>query len=393
MIESEILSGKVNRRQFLEISAGAAWVLMSSCALPLGLGRGSAGSPAGRCSPDLSASFKGVDIAGMLANRDEVFLTSENTDGAIANNHIRTVTLSLREKDGIDAGIWLGYNRQIENTVGFLQLGKGQGVEQCGPVNGKNITGRVNAIAEHNEFGVVVGTDRWVPTDRFGVYIMEHGSGRWSQHLPENPLNGDQTYAVYADREGVLVGTWEGIRRWDGKGWHQENRLMPGGIPQPVHAITRAGPRFWIGLLSGGLYSVNPDNLQSNFLYTHENTPELPSNNIRCLVVGNDNKLWIGGDPGLSFIDPQSGKLTRVDMQNPGDDKEVLGLAVDSGNRILIASNRGLWYVRQQGGAVLRIMDKKANAVVVVPTGYAPGIPELAVAATEGNGLYLIKVP
>ncbi len=344
----------------------------------------------GSCNPNLGRNnFQPVDVSGLLRDSDRVFLTTANTDGALASNFVRSVALSTKAQDA--RGLWLGFGEPASEAVGFLQMAPRQGVEICGPIGRERIQGRINDIIQHPTSGLVfAAADRFInQTDRFGVYILDpkQPENGWVQYLEPDGLPADQTYGLAIDGGKVLAATWGGVGIWNRRRWTSRDDLMPSqGIRRiPTHTILVTDTDYWLGFIHEGIFRVSRSDPSDRQLFTKENTPELGTNSIRDLQVDPEGRVWAAGDPGVyNFTD----KWKREIFPDSGVDKEAMAVRFNHG-RPWVASDGGIWF--KGDGGWKNYSDRKAYDLVFAPAGFLHR-NELVAAATE-FGLLLGKVP
>lgn len=86
----------------------------------------------------------------------------------------------------------------------------------------------------------------------------------------------------------------------------------------PITAIVEtAGRHIWIGTQGDGLYRVQYENGRLRTVAHYANTPERPSrissNIVLCLMVENEQRLWIGTeDDGINILNIDSGRFDYV---------------------------------------------------------------------------------
>jgi len=263
--------------------------------------------------------------------------------------------------------------------------------------------------------GAVAGPERW---DKLATPLFEHLG--LEQGLP-HPVG----VALAQDGDGYIwVGTQSGLARWDGYRMRSfqhdaaDATSLPGDFIQALHVDVRG--RLWIGSASSGLSMydkaserfIRPNDELSRGLitaiasdakgnlwigtptglrhydvvqgalrrYTHEDTPGLPDNQIRSLLVDRRGNLWIGSASGLSRMKP-GGTIVGVPIAADGPYGRDTVLAIGENSRGQIAfgtlkSGFGIVEPQADAGRIVTpkgIKGMQANMVMAVAES-APGV-------------------
>ncbi len=121
------------------------------------------------------------------------------------------------------------------------------------------------------------------------------------------------------------------------------------GTDEPIRlALTLEGPILIQNSTAngGGIIGFDPPSIQKRFT----TASDLPSNNIKALIIDQEDGAWVGTTNGLvafpdaSFIIDFPEPVTPVfenSLLFEGD--EIYALAADGGNRIWVSTREGLW--------------------------------------------------
>jgi ligand-binding sensor domain-containing protein len=105
-------------------------------------------------------------------------------------------------------------------------------------------------------------------------------------------------------------------------------------------ALSPDGKTLWVGT-EGGLEQWNVD--RQELLKVFQNIDGLPSNDIKTLLVDNDNELWVGTDKGLACLDTK-GKWHQFNAHNG------LGTRNSTIVNALVTDNKGtIWIGMVEG--------------------------------------------
>ena len=140
---------------------------------------------------------------------------------------------------------------------------------------------------------------------------------------------------------------------------------MRDGLPeQIVQAFAQTKDRYlWIGT-TGGLLRFDGARFS---LYNRENTPAFSDNNIFCLMVSEDNTLWIGSEGG-GLIRYHDGAFRAFSSQDGLTNSFVRSVYQDRAGRIWIGTDNGLFQLR--GERFERVDNSQAIPLLAVHAIY-----------------------
>lgn len=125
-----------------------------------------------------------------------------------------------------------------------------------------------------------------------------NGANNWTVYNDKNTTYSLRGSAHGVDSHGQLwIRVDDGVAKFDGTKWtlyFKSNSGFPGG---GVSAFAFEGNTTWIATSDKGLVKFDGTNWT---VYNTSNTPQLPSNQIRCLVIDGNGNKWIGTATGLA---------------------------------------------------------------------------------------------
>ncbi len=134
----------------------------------------------------------------------------------------------------------------------------------------------------------------------FEKYVHEEGNSNSLIHNLIYSISEDETTKT------LWIGTLDGLSCFDGKNFvNYARNSLSGGLP--YNEITtifkdRAGT-IWLGFLGGGVYWINPQNMQFNLHRLIDEKSQNSCSNIQGLAVYKDD-LWVGlGNHGFMILD------------------------------------------------------------------------------------------
>ena len=101
---------------------------------------------------------------------------------------------------------------------------------------------------------------------------------------------------------------------------------------------------LWIGTRKGGLYLYNPTNkLLKHFTKNRLNKKSISNNTIRCIYKDKDSRMWLGTDSGVDIFDPLLNQFEIQYLNNDLTATELVNDFLENENKLLIATNEGLY--------------------------------------------------
>lgn len=212
--------------------------------------------------------------------------------------------------------LWIGSNAGLQmyerDTERFLLWGRDiyQGADYSGEI--------VYQIAEDADKNL------WIGTYHGGLTRVDIDTGETTTFVADatNPrsLSNNLVYDILLDRRGDLwIATNGGLNRWDPE---TEDFTVYRYDPSDTQGLTSNTVRvlfedsreeFWIGTISGGLNRF--DRRRERFTYLTE-ADGLSDNSIVSILEGDDGRLWLGTQRGLTSYDPSSGLIDVLDEQD-----------------------------------------------------------------------------
>lgn len=187
------------------------------------------------------------------------------------------------------------------------------------------------------------------------------------------------------------------LYRWDGAEDWQPFDFGSSAAAEPTSIAINENNQVWmaLGLQNGqGVLAYDIETEVSRYLTS--SSTSLPSNQVNDIVFGKDDEVWLATDKGLAYFPFSFGIIEdqTIDVTLPifedqvlFEDKEVLSLAVDGGNRIWIGTHDGLWLF-EEGFSKLIEHFTSANSPLpsntVFDLNIHPATGELFVATDQG---------
>jgi serine/threonine protein kinase len=273
------------------------------------------------------------DATRFLRNQGVSAFTVANTQGAVLNDHVRTVLIDPR-------GLWIGYFATAQNPsngLGYYDKKSWANCNRPEGTAGKNI----NSIAV-DRMGRV-----WVALERAGVAVFDRNE--WITYTMNDGLPSNDVFEITVDRDNnIWVGTWEGVAKFSGKVWNvpysiQNNTLYDNHVYKIVFDNS---DNIWVGYINQGVSQYS----KSSGKWTHyvAKPNGLGGNEIRGIVAreakgGSPESVWFAtADGGVSKFEQGTWTVYRVQDGLPSDN--VRAVAIDKHDRIWAATAGGVAY-------------------------------------------------
>ncbi|QHT70892.1 response regulator [Rhodocytophaga rosea] len=249
--------------------------------------------------------------------------------------------------------LWVGTFGAEINKVNLYQ--QPFELQQQHPYNSRSLSHNfIEAIVEDHT-GIL-----WICTQGGGVNAYDKKTGLFTRyrHNPSDPasLASDRVKSIIEDSEGTLwIGNGDKISRFD----RATSRFInSSGSIELDNSLQKLGAvllykdqhgLIWVGTMSGGIRSFNPETGTVNYYRHDPYDPEsLTDHQTYCFLEDNKGDLWIGhGSVGTSRLNKQTGKFTRY-SHNPLDTTSI------SANRVfsIYQDAKGRLWLGTAGGGL-----------------------------------------
>jgi diguanylate cyclase (GGDEF)-like protein len=332
--------------RMVEDEAGALWIGMAI----EGLGRlqdgqlqtlgTDEGLPSGRVLSlllDQDGALWAATNGGLMRLGAAPFSTLTDAQG-LSDNFVRSV---LQAADG---GLWIGTGRG-------LNLWR-DGRVQPTPADGQLGEISVLSLAEDIDGSLLVGS--------FDQGVLRVREGRVVEQIDtRHGLPTDQVRALAMEPAGVLwVGTIAGLAVVDA-GLGEVRRLQAGPAGDYVNSLYRdAAGRVWIGTTQGLDVVIDGQRIEAG--------PTLPANARAVFAITADadtDALWLSTDRGLMRLQPGSGHVALIGLEQGLPMEKVFNTLADSAGHLWLSTNRGAVRIKRENAlAVLRGQTSRLTA-------------------------------
>lgn len=224
-------------------------------------------------------------------------------DGMNFSNHalqegLPDAQISAMVKDAKDR-FWLAAGTVLVRREGRKWINE--------PLPPESNNARIMSLAAGKDGSVYAGTDGG------GLYVRDEKGIRLLEGYPlDTAANVRQLHMLRDGR--LLIGLRNGLLVWD-KGSYTKIPLDEAD-PMAISALAEgADGSWWIGTFVNGLFHVDPNGKVT----VHDEETGLLRNNVRCLLVDDRDRLWVGTKFGLNLIEKGRIKVFTIHQGMPND--------------------------------------------------------------------------
>ena len=214
-------------------------------------------------------------------------------------------------------------NSLLQDRAGQIWIGTGGGLnrfvlEHTPFRHYRHEPGEANSLSDDTVWSLLRDSQNrlWVGTNS-GIdrWDSPHSPPKRFRHEPGNAhgLSNNGVGALFEDQKGrIWIGTDLSLDRYD----PLTDTVKPSGFGLPEITITDItqdkAQRLWVGSLSGGAWSLNPETGQKvHFLHDPQNPNSISNNEVWCFFEDAMGRFWIGTSGGLNRYDSQTGRFTH----------------------------------------------------------------------------------
>ena len=339
-------------RDFLELHTGVMWIATDGG----GIIEYAAGAEHPRVithDAALASSLPGGSVRALLQDRSENIWAATDLGAARNNPNARTAfsllpspleqhSLSEANVNSIYVDsrkrIWLGLGA---GHIDMIDLADG-GMRHL-LLSGRQAQRDVQAFHEAGDGSIWVGTQGLARIDPDTLAIQ-------GSIIPA--MDGKPVLSLERDGSRMLIGTYEGVYRYDLRSHALEHFAHVAGDPgslasDTVRQIARVGKRWWYGTTRGiSIANDAGDNRGFENLNHRPGDPtSLPQDYIGSITATADGQVWVSTYGGLGTLDHHaSGERYRFRTVGTAE-----GLASDKVNAMLDDDRGGLWVSLSNG--------------------------------------------
>jgi len=204
----------------------------------------------------------------------------------------------------------------------------------------------------------------YLGSDGGGMYVRDSTGIRALPGFPADTASNVRSVMSLQDGR-LLIGLRNGLLVWD-KGVCKQVKVGDSD-PKAINALAEGHDgTWWVGTVFDGLYRIDRDGTQVEF--DEENG--LLRNNVRCLLVDDQDRLWVGTKFGLNLLENGRFKVFTIHQGMPNDnitsafqDEEGnLWFGTDGAGALRYAGDRFVTYTVKDGLCSDLVMNITADA-------------------------------
>ncbi|MDW3208734.1 MAG: hypothetical protein R8N23_02615 [Reichenbachiella sp.] len=247
----------------------------------------------------------------------------------------------------------------------------------------------LNDIELISSFGKgILNTDKAIDYTNSPLQEVELGTG----NTLVSGLTIDQSDNIWvANFDAYSLYQWNGIDDW------QPFDFGSSAAAEPTSIAINENNQAWMTLgLQNGQGVLAYDIEAEISRYITATATSLPSNQVNDLAFGKDDEIWFATSKGLAYFPYSFGIIEdqTIDVTLPifedrilFEDKEVLSLAIDGGNRMWVGTQDGLWLFDENVSNLIEHFTSENSPLpsnTVIDLSIHPETGELFVATDQG---------
>jgi signal transduction histidine kinase/ligand-binding sensor domain-containing protein/DNA-binding response OmpR family regulator len=186
----------------------------------------------------------------------------------------------------------------------------------------------------------------------------------------KNGLSANTVNVILQDSNGLMwFGTGDGLNKFDGTNFTVYNHDIRDSTSIPGNEVTallqdRSG-KIWLGTNAGGVVYYDPRQDAFVAFKGDGSWPDYKSALITSLCEDHLGNIWMGSYSSLKIVNPRTGKITQIDVQQLNPRKLNLflieSLFEDKKHRMWIGTNDGLVLYNPQRATFERFAHQDAG--------------------------------
>lgn len=353
-------------RDFLDAGAGSVWIATDGGGI-VAWTAGSSRVQVLRHDQAVASSLPGNSVRALLADRSGnlwaatdlgaanidpaartafALLASPLEQNALSDTNVHSIFVDSRQR------IWLG---EGAGHIDLIDLANGT-MEHL-HLGGTQAQRDVQSFAETADGTIWVGTQGLASINPDTLAIHDGV-------LPA--LNNRPVLSLQRDGSQLLIGTYEGVFRYNTRTHTLENRRHVPGDPaslasDTVRQITRVGSDWWYSTTRG--ISISGDGNRrgdfENLSHVADDPSSLPQDYVGSMTRDSLGRLWVSTFGGLGVVDSMSPgnppRFRTVGLQQGLASDKVNAVLADDHGRIWASISSGIAMIDSRSGAIANL--------------------------------------
>ena len=215
-----------------------------------------------------------------------------------------------------------------------------------------------NSLSYHNVHALCIDGDQlWIGTYTGGVnlYNIDKGTFKVYSSTKNNPktLDGTSSYAIFKDnRDNIWVATMSGINLYDRK--NDNFKRVKNFDALTIDIDQDKDGNLWFATQGKGIYKYNPRRNQwKNYTSSNNKSGSLPTNQINCININQDNEIYIATNYGLYKYLSKNDSFQQIKLSIPSNN---ICSIIEDQNVFWLTTTKGL--VRYTPGEGCQVFTK-----------------------------------
>lgn len=315
-------------------------LLVNSCGTPTPALRTDSSSSAALPAPQTGETTIGIPKADVPYSQNIRFEHLSLEDGLSQS----MVTSILQDRTGF---LWIGTQDGLNRYDGYNFT-----VYKPDSTNPSSLSDRwITALAEDDDGYLWVGT-RLGGLNRYNPVTGDFKRYPYSDEAGENEVSGSQITALLADKDGVWIGTENGLNLLN----PETNTVIHYRTSESATTLSSSSisalfkdshGQLWVGTSNAGVNIFDQKNNSFRaYRYDEDNDSSLSNNWVRSIVEDKSGRIWIGTAKGLNRFDVDKKTFTRflASSEDPYSisDNTINVIYRDRSGGLWIGTNNGL---------------------------------------------------
>ncbi len=246
-----------------------------------------------RCMAQDAEGYLWFGTIGGASRFDGHAFTNYGLQEGLPDAHVSAMAL---DSEGV---LWLGSGSNLVRRVGDRLVAE--------PLPSGGLGARIMAMTADDQGRV------FAATDGDGLFVRDDKGIRAFEGFPLDTAGSVRSVLALSDGR-LLIGLRTGLLIWENG--HFARVALDDAGPKAISAIAEGRDgSWWVGTVDDGLFHISRDGRRT----TYDIESDLIRNNVRCLLVDDRGRLWVGTKFGLNLFEDGRMRLFTIHQGMPND--------------------------------------------------------------------------